>query len=166
VRPEPGEVVLFRGHPSWRSITPFWLRGVVLMVVAGSMAGIASVVADNRVQTTWVVLGVLAVFALLCARAQIRLLKTTYAITTRRLTIETGLISRHLRQASLHRVQHVNARQSALERALDVGTVEFDTLAEPEADFCFRGVEDPRGLVRTVDRALYELRAPGSRRSR
>jgi uncharacterized membrane protein YdbT with pleckstrin-like domain len=153
VRPEPGERILFRGHPSWRSITPFWLRGALLMLLAGSIAGMASAVVDNRVQTTWVVIGVLGLFALLYARAQMRLLKTTYAITTRRLTIETGLISRRVRQMRLDGVQGVRARQSSLERALDVGTVAFDT-SDPE--FCFRGVEDPRGVARTAHRVLND----------
>ena len=32
-----------------------------------------------------------------------------------------------------------------------------DTAAEAEFDFSFCGVGDPRGIVRTVDRALHEL---------
>ena len=41
---------------------------------------------------------------------------------------------------------------------LGIGTVDFDTAAEAGFDFSFRGVGDPRGIVRTVDRALHGLR--------
>ncbi|MGH2888681.1 MAG: PH domain-containing protein, partial [Solirubrobacteraceae bacterium] len=56
-------------------------------------------------------------------------------------------------------IQNVNARQSMAQRALRIGTVEFDTAGETGFDFAFRGVADPREIVRTVDRALHELRA-------
>ena len=37
-----------------------------------------------------------------------------------------------------------------------IGTVDFDTAGEAEYQFTFRGVHDPREIVRTVDRALHE----------
>jgi uncharacterized membrane protein YdbT with pleckstrin-like domain len=134
------------------------------MLVLGVVAGLVSAIVDGRVRTTWVVIGVLGTFALLYARAQMRLLRRTYAITNRRLTIETGLLSRDISQARLERIQDIDVTQSMLERALDVGTVVFYTAAEVGSEFSFRGVEDPRGIVRTVDRALHELRAPERRR--
>jgi uncharacterized membrane protein YdbT with pleckstrin-like domain len=83
-------------------------------------------------------------------------ISTTYSITNQRLTIERGLLSRELHETRLERVQNVNARQSALERLLRVGTVDFDTAAGGNFDFSFGGVGDPRAIVRTVDRALRE----------
>jgi Bacterial PH domain len=58
----------------------------------------------------------------------------------------------------------VNSSQSLFERVLRIGTVDFDTAGESQFDFSFRGVSEPRGIVRTVDRALHELRgsAPAS----
>ncbi len=94
-------------------------------------------------------------------------MRTTYAITDRRLTIEIGLVSKELHQTRLERVQNVNSSQSVLERALHIGTVDFDTAAEAEYDFSFHGIASPRGIVRTVDRALHELRGvPGARAAR
>ena len=40
---------------------------------------------------------------------------------------------------------------------LRVGTVDFDTAAGTAYDFSFRGVDDPRGIVRTVNSALEEM---------
>ena len=39
-----------------------------------------------------------------------------------------------------------------------MGTVDFDTAGGAAYDFKFRGVDDPHEIVRTVDRALHELR--------
>jgi hypothetical protein len=52
----------------------------------------------------------------------------------------------------------VNSRQRPIERLCRVGTVDFDTAGGAAYDFRFRGVDDPRQIVRTVDRALHELR--------
>jgi hypothetical protein len=31
---EPGEHIIFQGHPSWRSILGFYLKGLVIVVIA------------------------------------------------------------------------------------------------------------------------------------
>jgi uncharacterized membrane protein YdbT with pleckstrin-like domain len=122
------------------------------------VAGLVSRLADGHVEVGWVLAAVLVVFAVLVAIGQIRRIQIRYAITNQRLTIETGLLSRELHQTRLERIQNVNSSQSMFERILQIGTVNFDTAAEAEFDFSFRGVGDPRGIVRTVDRALHELR--------
>ncbi len=63
-----------------------------------------------------------------------------------------------MHQTRLERIQNVNSSQSLFERLLRIGTVEFDTAGETEYDFAFRGVGNPGGIVRTVDRALHALR--------
>lgn len=155
---EPGEIVFYDGHPSWLSSAGLYGRGLLGAVAAGVLAGIVTVISAGHVQDGWVALAVLAVFLILFAIGQVRRIQTTYAISNQRLTIETGIFSRQLHQTRLERVQNVNASQSLPERMLRIGTVDFDTAAEAQFDFSFRGVSNPRGIVRTVDRALHELR--------
>jgi uncharacterized membrane protein YdbT with pleckstrin-like domain len=162
LEPEPGEIVFFDGHPSWLSMAGLYSRGLLAAVLAGVLAGVITALSAGRVEVGWVVIAVLAVFLIALAMGQIRRIQTTYAITNQRLTIETGILSRRLRQTRLERVQNVNASQSLVQRILHIGTVDFDTAGEADYDFSFRGVGDPRGIVRTVDRALHELRGgPG-----
>jgi uncharacterized membrane protein YdbT with pleckstrin-like domain len=161
VDPEPGEVIFFHGHPSWRAMLAFHLKGLGVALLAGVIAGIASRIADGSVKVVWVVVAVVVVFAVVIALGAIQRIRTTYSITNRRLTIETGLVSRELHQTRLERVQNVNSTQSVLQRMLRIGTVDFDTAAEAEFDFSFRGVADPRGIVQTVDRALAQLTGAG-----
>ena len=158
---EPGEAIFFHGHPSWRSLPGLYIRGLILALLAGVLAGLATRIAAGHVEAGWVVVAVMVVFALLAGIGQLRRLQTTYAITDRRLAIETGLLSRELHQTRLERVQNVNAHQSLGQRMLGIGTVDFDTAAEAAFEFSFVGVDDPRGIVRTVDRALHALSGAG-----
>ena len=143
--PEPGEEVFFHGHPSWRSMPAFHTKGLVAAVVAGVIAGIVTRIASGSVSVPWVVAAVLIVFVLVFVTGLIRRIATTYTITNRRLTIETGLLSRRM-------------HETRLERVFRVGTVDFDTAGSGDFDFAFRGVGSPREIVRTVDRALHDMR--------
>ena len=162
MEPEPGEEIFFHGHPSWRSILSFYIKGLALAIVAGIIAGLLTDVANGHVQAGWVAVVMVVVLAALLVVGLVKRLSTTYSITNRRLTIETGLLSRELHETRLERVQNVNARQSIVERLLRVGTVDFDTAAGGNYDFSFSGVDDPRAIVRTVDRALRERAGAGA----
>jgi uncharacterized membrane protein YdbT with pleckstrin-like domain len=157
VNPEPGEQVFFHGHPSWRSMLAFYVRGLLAAVVAGVIVGIVTRLTGRSVDVPWVSAAVLVVFVVVLAWGLIRRIATTYTITNRRLTIRSGLLSRELHECRLERVQNVNTRQRLLERMLGIGTVDFDTAAGAAYDFSFRGVEDPGGIVRTVNAALEDL---------
>jgi uncharacterized membrane protein YdbT with pleckstrin-like domain len=158
VDPEPGEEIFFHGHPSWRSLAPFYFKGLLASLVVGVIVAVISRVADHHVKVALVVIAVAVVFVVLVAIGQLRRIQTTYSITNQRLTIQTGLLSRDLHQTRLERIQNVNSSQSLWDRILQIGTVDFDTAAETEFDFSFRGVGDPQEIVRTVDRALHGLR--------
>lgn len=151
------EIVFFRGHPSWRSTLDFYVKGFVAAVIAGALAGGVTAIASGHVQAEWIIVVVLVILVGVLVAGLVNRTRTTYMITSERLTIHRGLISRDMRQTRLDRVQNVNARQSMFERVLGVGTVDFDTAGGFGYDFTFHGVANPREIVSTVDRALREL---------
>jgi len=155
MRADRDEWVLFSGHPCWRSMLGFHVRWFVLAVLAGAVAGVATIQAKH-VQVRWVALAVVVVAVYSVLRGLARRAATTYTVTDRRLVIERGLVRRDLQEAPLWRVQNVFAHQSLRQRLLGVGSVHFDTAAGAEFDFCFTGVQRPRDLVRAVDRALQD----------
>jgi uncharacterized membrane protein YdbT with pleckstrin-like domain len=157
VDPDPGEQVFFHGHPSWRSMLAFYIRGLLAAVLIGVIAGIVTRVANHNVQAGWVAVVVFVVFVVVLVWGLIRRIATTYTITNRRMTIRSGLLARELHECRLERVQNVNTRQRVLERMLGIGTVDFDTAGSAAYDFSFRGVEDPGAIVRTVNAALEDL---------
>ncbi len=141
----------------------FYLRGLLVAIVAGVIAGLVTRLAGGSVEVIWVAMAVLVVFIVVLTWGLVRRIATTYTITNRRLTIRSGLLSRELHECRLERVQNVNTRQRMLERVLGIGTVDFDTAAGAAYDFSFRGVEDPGGIVRTVNAALEDLGLSQSR---
>jgi uncharacterized membrane protein YdbT with pleckstrin-like domain len=157
VDPPTGEQVFFHGHPSWRSILGFYLKGLLGAVLAGVIAGVITRISSNKVEIGWVIAAVLVVFAIVLIVGLVRRITITYTITDQRLTIHTGILTREMHETRLARVQNVNSSQSLVDRLLRVGTVDFDTAAEAGYDFKFRGVSNPREIVSTVDRAIHEM---------
>jgi uncharacterized membrane protein YdbT with pleckstrin-like domain len=145
----PGEHVIFEGHPSWRSILGFYIKGLLIAVVAGAIGLLVSSSGAGA--------GVLAaVFVLVILVGLLKRISTTYTITNQRLQIRRGIISRKVQQARLERVQNVNTEQSVIDRILQVGTVDFDTAGTTDSDFSFRGVAQPEKVMASVDQAQRE----------
>ncbi len=142
----PGEEVIYSGHPSWRSIKAFYASGLAIGLVVGIL--------------WWLILsplGAVFVFAVIAAGTiGIGLLKrifTVYTITSDRLSIQRGGLSKRVEQTRIDRVQNVSTSQSAVDRLFKVGTVDFDTAGADGNDLRFVGVDDPPAVAAAVDKA-------------
>jgi uncharacterized membrane protein YdbT with pleckstrin-like domain len=143
----PGEQVIFQGHPSWRALLGFYLKGILVAAIIGvliKLFGSGSVT---------VFLVVLVVIGLTVVIGFVRRMATTYTITDRRLNIKRGIASREIQETRLERVQNVNYRQSVYQRLMQIGDVDFDTAATDDYNFVFVGVADPSDVVHRVDQA-------------
>lgn len=147
------EQVIFRGHPSWRSVLDYYLKGLLAAAVVAGLAALAGLIADGEVKTGWVVAAVVVAFALIIAIGLVKRISTTYTITNRRLHIRRGIVSRRIQETRLDRVQNVNTNQSVLQRLLQVGDVDFDTAGGDDFEFAFKGVADPEEVVHAVGEA-------------
>jgi uncharacterized membrane protein YdbT with pleckstrin-like domain len=143
----PGEQVIFQGHPSWRAILGFYLKGILVAAVLGAIAKLFGA------GSATVFLIVLALIALTVLTGFVKRVATTYTITDRRLNIKRGIVSREIQETRLERVQNVNYRQSVYQRLMQIGDVDFDTAATDDYNFVFAGVADPAGVVHSVDQA-------------
>jgi uncharacterized membrane protein YdbT with pleckstrin-like domain len=153
---EPGEHLIFQGHPSWRSILGFYIKGLLVVLVAGAIAAAATRIADGDVNSGLVTLVALLVLVVVLVAGYVKRLFTTYTISDVRLHIRRGIIARAEQQTAITRVQNVNTHQSVLQRMLQIGDVDFDTAAGDDFDFRFDGVADPREVVEAVHRAQRE----------
>jgi len=142
----PGEQVIFEGHPSWRAILGFYLKGVLVAIVLGFVANLI-----------WgggtAFLVILVVLALTILIGFVKRVATTYTITNRRLNIKRGIVSKVVQETRLERVQNVNYSQSVYQRLMQIGDVDFDTAASDDYNFVFNGVADPGEVVEAVDKA-------------
>ncbi len=150
---EDGEQLIFEGHPSWRSILGFYLKGVVAVALGGAAVGVATRLAGDEVDGGLVTLVVIVLLAIVLVAGYVKRLFTTYTITDHRLHIRRGIVARAEQQTLITRVQNVNTHQSVLQRMLAIGNVNFDTAAADDYDFEFGGVASPHDVVDAVHRA-------------
>ena len=148
----PDEQVIFDGHPSWRGTLSFYARGVLLAALGAGIAALVTTIGSGFSPTTTIVVFVVLV-ALMLVGGFLYRLTTSYTITNQRLTIRRGVLSRHVQETRVERVQNVNTNQTLVDRLLRVGAVDFDTAGSDDSDFTFRGVANPSRVVRAVDEA-------------
>ena len=149
----PGEQVLYEGHPSWRALLAFYIKGILIVAALCLLVAVGTNLFGDETETG-LVSGIAVVgVALVILVGFIKRVATSYTITNRRLHIKRGIVSRTIQETRLERVQNVNYQQSVLERMLQVGNVDFDTAAGDDYDFVFAGVSDPADVVHMVDEA-------------
>jgi uncharacterized membrane protein YdbT with pleckstrin-like domain len=146
---QPGERVLYEGHPSWRSILDFYLKGLI----ATALVCLAVKLITDETGTTTIVAVVGVTLTILVGF--VKRVATSYTITDRRLNIKRGIVSRTIQETRLERVQNVNFHQGVFQRILQIGDVDFDTAAGDDYNFIFTGVANPEDVVHQVDEATH-----------
>ena len=157
----PGERVLFEGHPSWRAILDFYLKGLALTAVVCLLVALVTGVIGDETNSGLVVLIAVAGVGITILVGFIKRVATSYTITNRRLHIKRGIVSRTIQETRLERVQNVNFTQSVVQRILQIGDVDFDTAAGDDYNFVFSGVAEPADVVHKVDEATRSLGSAG-----
>jgi uncharacterized membrane protein YdbT with pleckstrin-like domain len=141
------ETVIYKGHPSWRSMLDFHVAGLVLAALGGLIGKVAA--------NSWTIAGGVfaAVLLISIVIGAIRRSTVGYEISDRRLYIRRGIFSRSEQHTTIDRIQNVEAHQSFLERLLGIGTIEFDTAATDDCSFAFAGIARPKRVVAAVNSA-------------
>jgi uncharacterized membrane protein YdbT with pleckstrin-like domain len=152
---------MFQGHPSWRSIIAFYIKGLFVVLIAAFVVGIVTNITGDGTDAGLVTLVAVVGVAVMVLAGFIKRVTVHYTITTRRLHIKRGIISREIQETRLERVQNVNYDQSVLQRLLQVGDVDFDTAAGDDFNFVFAGVANPDEVVERVDRATHAAHPEG-----
>ena len=145
---QSGERVIYEGHPSWRAIVGFYLKGLAVGAAAGVLATLLN---DGGAGLGVVTFAVIAAITILVGF--IKRVATVYTITDRRLNIKVGIIARKVQETRLQRVQNVNFDQGVYERVMQIGDVEFTTAGTDESNFVFAGVGQPEQVVQNVEKA-------------
>jgi uncharacterized membrane protein YdbT with pleckstrin-like domain len=148
---QSGESVIYQGHPSWRAILGFYLKGALVGAAAGVLAGLI------RSSTSLAVVTFIVILAVTILVGFIKRVATIYTITDRRLNIKIGIVSRKVQETRLQRVQNVNYNQGVYERIMQIGDVEFTTAGTDESNFVFAGVAQPEQVVQQVEHATPVL---------
>jgi uncharacterized membrane protein YdbT with pleckstrin-like domain len=150
---QAGEQILYEGHPSWRAILDFYIKGILATAAVCLLVAVATNIFGDETNSSLVTIIALVGVAGTILAGFIKRVATSYTITNRRLHIKRGIVSRTIQETRLERVQNVNYNQSILQRMLQVGDVDFDTAAGDDYNFVFAGVSEPADVVHMVDRA-------------
>jgi uncharacterized membrane protein YdbT with pleckstrin-like domain len=164
---QQGEDVIWTGRPSWRSIMSYWITWTTLSLIPLAII----LLVDSTTDADWPIwLGVLITLGALFVTFFIGWFKriaTRYTVTSHRLLIRQGLLSREEHSAHVDRVQNVTVRQSVVDRLLRVGAVDFDTAGGDDYEFTFLGVDRPGQLRDRISHAygarVQELEGDGRR---
>ena len=143
-----GESVIYQGHPSWRAIVGFYLKGILAAVFVAIIVGLVD-------STGLAIVVGAALVGLAVLAGLVKRVATVYTITDRRLNIKRGIVARKVQETRLQRVQNVNYNQGVYERIMQIGDVDFDTAGTDDSNFVFAGVAEPEQVVEQVDRATH-----------
>src|SRR3954452_15603557 len=146
----PGERIIYEGHPSWRSILRFYILGLLLVAAAAAIGAVANGPGISVAAGVAVLLIVLLV-------GWLKRVMTRYLITTKRLQIRRGILSKRVEESRVDRVVDVTVHQSILARMLAIGDVDFDNASAQQGDlFRFAGVAHPHQITDAINRVHEE----------
>lgn len=155
------EKILWQGRPSWRAHLSYLAVSIPLALLPLIIAGLlrANDVGTWLPYWQWLLISLVLV-ALVIAYNVLQRYSTFYLVSTHRLRVRRGILSRREQTARFERIQNVSISQTLLDRMLKVGAVQFDTAGTDSGDsnLDFTGISDPQELVRIV--AQYSHSGP------
>jgi uncharacterized membrane protein YdbT with pleckstrin-like domain len=149
----PDETVIWEGHPTWRATLSFHFKGFLVTI------GLTVVLALLRwagvdISVALIVLVFLVGVGLTILAGWVHRFFTQYAITSKRLHIRRGILSKTESSTNVDRIQNITVHQSPVDRIMRVGVIDFDTATDdPSHDFSFVGVDNPQSLRERIMRA-------------
>ena len=133
----PGERVVYRGQVHWI----IYLLPVVLIAFGLTLAA-----SGNRTGLFLAVLGIVAGLA-----AWIRQTTSEFAVTTSRVILKTGFLSRRTIEINLARIESVQVEQDIIGRFLNYGTMVVVGTGGTKEPFTM--IDDPAGFRHAVSGA-------------
>lgn len=158
--PATEERTLFEGSGSqWINIKAFMIGGAVL---AGALVLATIGAFENRQWMVWVGLAGVAAAGAYVVRAYVGVRYVRYQITSRRIQVERGWLSRHVDQIDFVRVRDVDLRQGPLDRLFGIGDITVYSRDPTTPTFTLRGLATPRDVYEVIQReALTTIRRRG-----
>src|SRR5215210_4843999 len=110
-----GERILWEGRPSWRSRLSFFVVWIPVALVPVIIAGLLRVndQGTGLPYWQWLLISLLLV-VLVVGYDALRRYATFYAVTTQRLIVQRGILSRVEQTARFDRIQNVSVSQSLM----------------------------------------------------
>lgn len=152
VAPE-SEEELWVGHTNWKHFAD-------LILVALGWSVIAVIVGFTMPRIMAWIVGIMAALGWLYVAGRIlhAILNYRYRLTTQRLFIERGILSRTIDQAELIRVDDVRIQKTLLNRFTGLGSIEVFSTDASDRQVTIRGVPQPEHIADSIRQRMRELR--------
>jgi membrane protein YdbS with pleckstrin-like domain len=124
------EQLVLRLHPHWKVLVRPVLLAVI--VVAAALVLVAVIPSGKAAAAERLAVAAVAILALMLwlAVPVLRWRTTTYELTTRRLRVRDGIVTRHGRDIPLARINDVSFEQGPLDRLLGCGRLVVESAGE------------------------------------
>ncbi|MCG3136261.1 MAG: hypothetical protein HJJLKODD_00087 [Phycisphaerae bacterium] len=148
------EKELWKGHTHWHHYMDLHLLALAWTIVAVVL--ICSVEAPWLKTTFYSLLAAGWLYAL--GRTFIGMLNHRYRLTSQRLFIETGILSKTIDQTELIRVDDVRITKSLFDRIVALGTVQIISTDSTNRDLRIRGIKRPDEVADLIRQNMRTLR--------
>lgn len=151
--PETGaEQRVAKIHPAMFRSKPAHFLGVLVLLVGG---GVGAVIAASRSGTSSVLMWaciVLAVIGLgILAAWKIMTLSETLEITTKRVTLTRGLMSRNLSEVPHEDIQNIQIKQSFWDRMWGIGQLGVSSAGQDDVEIVISNIPHPYKVREMID---------------
>ncbi len=142
-------------HPHWLTVLGPTLLGVLIAAAAGATAwATPNDTTGNRVQ--WIAIGVLLLIAVPLVFVPYLAWRTThYVITTHRVMVRRGILSKSGKDITLSKITDVSFHQSLLDRIIGAGTLTIESAGD-SPDELFRNVPNSDDVQQLINRLIDE----------
>lgn len=130
------------GHPSWFA----YPKSILFFII---FIGGAVFSYQSQYGIEWVTL-LSSIAALSLVFVSLDRTTTTYYITRRRVEVEFGIIGRNSREARISDIRAIDVYQKGLSAFFGMGTIDFDTAANPGTEVRFINVNRPHDIKQLV----------------
>jgi membrane protein YdbS with pleckstrin-like domain len=158
------EETLWHGTPSPKVLIGRAAGTLAIVVAIPVLAHVAaSFTADLAAQSRlvvagwWIAAAVLVVQAIRLGSALLRIRSTMYTITSQRIVIESGVLSKAVREIDLRTIDDTQFFQSAMHRLMGIGDVTLVSADRTLPTFVLRDAPDPRALRELIRSHAYRV---------
>jgi uncharacterized membrane protein YdbT with pleckstrin-like domain len=167
---EEGETILWHGRMSWKANWLVIIIGILTMLILIGiglipiLVGILTIPTLIRTDLIPILLGILTIPTLIgfivLLLVYLRILSTEYLITTNRVYVKYGLISRKVRDVRIEWITSATVAQGLMGRILNFGDLLFVTPGEYLGSVEMIGVHDPLRVKAIAEDAVRKKKKP------
>lgn len=154
------ERAIWQGRPAWRSFYGVWAAWLVICAAVLAMAYRYAGPGSTLVAVTW--LFVMGAAVALLVREALIVFGLRYRLTTQRLFIHRGILTRVTDQMELLRIADVRLRQSMVDRLVNTGDLEIFSTDETDETVILKSIPAPAEVAEALRRHVRAVRGKGT----